>query len=382
MNILIVAESYYPRARGGEVVLWRLSRALRDRGHSVKVITSQLEDTAEHEILKGVEIFRPFRPGHIGKITHLKHLYLKLRQNRKIGQFLRQFLTDHTIDIIYNQAYPLTMLTARLGRRFRIPVIVSVGSFQERGDFRLQTMPADLFHSLKQFIILRYARYAAIRCGSTFISDRLRKYTDQPIYTIASPVDDEFMRELMRRDIARETRDTIGIPDGELFLLFVGALVPVKNIDGLIRAVSGVETGYRLIIVGEGPEQSRLDRLIHDLNLGHRVKMIGKHDNDETLGIMRSADMVLVSSHIETCGNVIIEALSLETPVISRKTGIATEIDSDNLYLVDEVEEIGAIIEKGIVRRPDPGPLSTFSIGTIVDSYEKMFTAVMERHGS
>ena len=382
MNILIVSESYYPRARGGEVVLWRLSCALSKRGHTVKVITSQLEDTAEHEILNGVEIFRPFPPGHIGKITRFRHLYLKIRHNRKIGRFLHRFLSDNRIDIIYNQAYPLTMLTTRLGRRFRIPVIVSVGSFQEIHDLSFKTIITDLFHLLKQFIILRFARYEAIRCGSEFISKKIRRYTNEIIYTIASPIDDEYMREIMDSDRSREVRESVGMQADELFLLFVGALVPVKNIDGLIKAVAGLKTGFRLIIVGEGPEQSRLEQLISDLQLGDRIVLIGKRDNNETLRIMRAADMVIVSSHIETCGNVIIEALSLETPVISRKTGIATEIESDNLYLVDEVDEITAQIERGIVKKQDRRPLDAYSIDKIVDSYEQMFTAVEDEYGS
>ena len=63
---------------------------------------------------------------------------------------------------------------------------------------------------------------------------------------------------------------------------------------------------------------------------------------------MRSSDIVIVPSHIEACGNVTIEALSLGKIVISRRTGIASQIDSDNLYLVNEIDKISTILQKGI----------------------------------
>lgn len=380
MNILFVAESFYPRARGGEIVLWRISCALSKRGHDVKVITSQLGDTPDHEIINGIEVFRPFRPGHIGRTTSFRHIYQKAAFNKMVYGFMDQFLQENEIDIIYNQAYPLTIAATRLGKKNRIPVIISVGSYQEINDINIRTIISDIIHISKQFIILGFTKYEAIRCGSIFIGDKLSKLTKKMIHTIATPVEDDYLRELLTSTDRSEVRNELGVLPGELFLLFVGALVPVKNLDGLISVLATLNRDFKLIVIGEGPEVSSIDQLIKNLRLDDRVIPVGTRDNRETLRIMSAADVVIVSSHLETCGNVVIEALSLGRPVISTRTGIAMEIESNNLFLVDNVEGINAVIERGIVPRPDPDTIERYSIGGIVESYETMFTKVLSEY--
>lgn len=380
MNILVVAESFYPRVRGGEVVLWRVSNALTRRGHNIKVITSQLDKTPKYEKINGIEIFRPYPTGHMGRTTSLGELYRKIVYNKKIYSFLNKFLIDHPIDIIYNQAYPLTIITTLLGDKYKIPVVVSVDCFQEKAILHTKTFFADLFHILKRLIILRFSKYEVIHCGSTFISNKLSKYTNKNIFTIANPIESDLIEQLKKNTDTNEIRNELGLLPEEQFLLFVGALVPVKNVKGLIMALARLEREFKLVLVGNGPEKDNIEELVKTLDLEKMVLLLGERNNEETLKIMKSCDVLILPSKSEVAPVVVIEALSLGKPVIATKVGGTVDIVSKNLYLINNLYEINRILEKGISPKHDNKTIREFSIHKIVESYEKMFIEVLENY--
>jgi len=85
----------------------------------------------------------------------------------------------------------------------------------------------------------------------------------------------------------------------------------------LIKAFSKTKASKEanLLIVGEGSEREKLEKLIHNLNLKEKVFLPGKKDNIRDYYIQ--AEMFISSSKFEAFGNVIAEALSYNLPVIS-----------------------------------------------------------------
>lgn len=97
----------------------------------------------------------------------------------------------------------------------------------------------------------------------------------------------------------------------------VGRLVPQKDHQLLIRAIARLrsEREVRLIIVGEGEERRRLTTLIEELRLHDVVDLVGfRHDR---LAFMRWADVFVLSSVHEGFGNVLVEAMAMQTQVVS-----------------------------------------------------------------
>lgn len=106
-------------------------------------------------------------------------------------------------------------------------------------------------------------------------------------------------------------------------VLVVSRLEPEKHVALALHAfVRAASRDACLIIVGSGSQRAALDRAVRDLKVHDRVFF-------ETPGdiapYFKLADVVLVPSHFEGYGLVIIEALAAGKPVISTDVGIARE---------------------------------------------------------
>ena len=104
----------------------------------------------------------------------------------------------------------------------------------------------------------------------------------------------------------------------EFTVLTVGGLRAQKNQEMLIRSFKlVVDQGLavQLTIVGEGPERVALEKLITELGLSDRVRMVGLRANPYPY--FRAADLFVLSSLYEGNPLVLIEALIIGTPIIA-----------------------------------------------------------------
>ncbi|MDQ0322173.1 glycosyltransferase involved in cell wall biosynthesis [Pararhizobium capsulatum DSM 1112] len=100
-------------------------------------------------------------------------------------------------------------------------------------------------------------------------------------------------------------------------LLYVGRLVRTKGARDIIRAMNLIrDLPVELDIVGEGPERGECERLVAELELGHRVRLHGWRKRDELPEFYRSADIFVFPSYREPGGNVALEAMAFSLPLI------------------------------------------------------------------
>ncbi len=100
-------------------------------------------------------------------------------------------------------------------------------------------------------------------------------------------------------------------------ILGMGRLVKQKDFPTLIRAFSLVrkERPARLIIISEGEERHKLERLVRELGLEADVELPGFVDNPYKY--MKHAKLFVLSSRFEGLPTVLVEALAIGTPVVS-----------------------------------------------------------------
>ena len=99
--------------------------------------------------------------------------------------------------------------------------------------------------------------------------------------------------------------------------LFVslGRLTRQKGMDRLITYVASMGSRANLLIIGNGPDRDKLERLIASNGLSDHAKIIDFQDNP--FPYMSNADAVLLGSRWEGLPNVALEALALGKQVVA-----------------------------------------------------------------
>jgi Glycosyltransferase len=119
---------------------------------------------------------------------------------------------------------------------------------------------------------------------------------------------------LHQQSRAQEAPDWLS---GKLRLLCLGRLTYYKGHDSLIRAMSYCPEA-QLLIVGDGEQAFALQRLIDELGLGGRVKLLGYVDDRRKQELLASADIFCLPSRerTEAFGLALLEAMQHSLPLI------------------------------------------------------------------
>ncbi|KQX35642.1 hypothetical protein ASD04_12690 [Devosia sp. Root436] len=146
-------------------------------------------------------------------------------------------------------------------------------------------------------------------------------------------------------------------------LINVGALVPDKAQHLLLAAVAPLiktDTRLRLQIVGGGPKDEELKALAVNLGIADRVQFLGYIEAEEELyGLLRHADMFVLSSVTEGFPRVLYESMAMRLPIVATACGgIPHLMKNDENAKVVPVGDVpaltaavAALIEDGPLRR-------------------------------
>jgi len=107
---------------------------------------------------------------------------------------------------------------------------------------------------------------------------------------------------------------------------YVGRLVPEKGIDLLLKAVAGMDAGWRLTVIGAGTERSRLQVLARRLGIADRASFEREIPSMRMPAFYRALDVLVLPSRsrpnwVEQFGRVLIEAMACGVPVIGSDCG-------------------------------------------------------------
>lgn len=100
------------------------------------------------------------------------------------------------------------------------------------------------------------------------------------------------------------------------YVLTVSRLIKSKNIDHIIDIFKCAETkGWKLLIIGDGPENLNLKKYCNEIGLEERVKFLGMVENVEKY--YQKSKIFLFASKSEGFPNALAEAMSFSLPCIS-----------------------------------------------------------------
>jgi len=146
---------------------------------------------------------------------------------------------------------------------------------------------------------------------------------------------------------ALEIKDVDYIERDRNLIVYVGRLHISKGVDTLIKAFAKIKNNNKSIklkIVGTGEEKISLEALVKKLDLSESISFLGSVNKEKVLELFKEANFSVVPSRNEAFGYVVIESMSLETPVVGSNVDGIAEIITDSydglLFQPDDQEDL------------------------------------------
>jgi D-inositol-3-phosphate glycosyltransferase len=315
------------------VYVRELGRALGARGVEVDIFTrrqaADVPDVVEYA--PGARVVHidagPHR--HIDKYDVLDYL-----PDFACGVQRYRALTGASYDVIHSHYW----LSGRLGTLFAehwgVPLVSMFHTLAQLKN-RVAESAAEREQDVR-FEIERRTMAGSDRVVAATEIDRqqiLRHYGPlAPISVIPGGVDLSVFRPLGRS----EPRTSLGWPDDERVLLFVGRIQRLKGLEILLRAFALLaDVNGRVVIVGgqkgthESREIARLQHLAVRLGISERCTFVGAVPHSELPLYYSAADVTVMPSSYESFGLVAVESLACGTPVVATRVGGLTSIVRD-----------------------------------------------------
>ncbi len=303
MRIALTTDSFIEGQGGVSTAVAALARSLKQRGHQVMVYTAA--DPSHKDVDMDIVGLRAFHyerfPGGRAPLAPLK---------------LAQKLADFDPDIIHNHSMATMGFQALAASKLLgIPIVgtchVYLAGFLKYAPLSLECVPF-IKELAWRYTTAFFNRFQQVTTPSEVMRRELIAHGLRvPVTTISNGVDINLFcpeEKQYRRD------------DLPLILLHVGRLSYEKRIDVVIRAFARLLTSHpqaRLVIVGEGPEKSRLHSLVDVLGISKSVDFEGFVPHDQLPFFYTRANIFVTASTIETQGLVALEAMACGLPIVS-----------------------------------------------------------------
>jgi glycogen(starch) synthase len=115
-------------------------------------------------------------------------------------------------------------------------------------------------------------------------------------------------------------------------VVFVGRLAPQKGVRTLVEAARLLKTpGVKVLLVGDGPQRSMLEREVRRLGVGDVVHLFGFVSHDRVPTVLTHADLLVLPSLYEELGTILLEAMWVGLPIVASRTGGIPDVIDDGV---------------------------------------------------
>ncbi len=242
-----------------------------------------------------------------------------------------RYVADHgQPDVIHaHNIFYAGYLASVLGRRTGIPTVLTEHSTNFlRGRIFLPGQ-----HAIARQTLARINYAAAV---APALADVLQRYHPQhPVKVVDNVVDTDYFQP------------AAAPPEQPLTIAAVGTLEKRKGFDLLLRAFAQVFKGQaaQLTIGGEGRDRPQLEALTGQLGITGQVAMPGRLPRDQVRALFQRSHFVVSSSHIETFGVTLIEAMACGKPVIATRSGGPDRFVNDDVGMLVPVNDVDGLAE-------------------------------------
>lgn len=289
-----------------------------DQAHAVQkhtptdigfIFRQNLSITGRHTVIRSyldsfdhVVVTKPYIP----KVTTYA---ISLWCNQYYDAFKRYVKHHGTPDIIHAHSYVAGFAARYIHAKSNIPFVLT----EHLTSFLDQTIKHPHISSLKKVL----DEAAAIIAVSRKLREAMGTYSKKNIHVIPNLFDKQVFTP------ARNSRND------HYTIVAIGDLIPRKAFDVLIAAFKiALDQGpdLRLEIIGTGPLSKQLGSQVREMHLQSRVTFHGPCKPREVAEVLQASDLCVSTSHVETFGITLIEAMACGVPVVATPSGGPQEI--------------------------------------------------------
>lgn len=327
MRYAFLTELYLPSVGGQETRFAALAEELVRRGHDVSVVCiGHCRDLPAHETINGVAVHRVSWSSRYTRprIPGLPRPPLAIL---RYALAVRRWCKHTTVDVTVLNQWPYLHAVALPRDRRRHAII---DWCEVRESFVYRQAQAHLPGLVRGNFALNRA-----------IADRLSG--SHQTWVLPSGTHTSRFRPAPLRDRSAT-------------ILYIGRLVPHKQLSLVIEAFTKADAVARLVIAGEGPERARLDKQVRRLpdSIASRIELLGHIDEETKLDLLGQASCLVIASLREGFPNIVTEALASGTPILTveapdngtavvvRDLGVGLVVGNDIRSLAEGMREVRA----------------------------------------
>lgn len=362
---------------GAETQAERLATYLAQRKWPVWVITRHAENLPRHEVRENVRIIRPFTAG-TGKfrtITFFLSTIIVLWRLRHKYKLLHAHL-----------AFAPALVGVLIGRLLNRKVIVKLGGSGTSGDI---SVSLNTLRGRIRLAAFRNWASVVITLSSAMKQEAIAAgFREEQIKSMSNGVDAQaFISDKPKSEIKKE----LGL-SGNLVILFVGRLTPVKSLPTLVDALANMLPTFpnlHLLLVGEGPDQILLEKQVRELGIEAHITFAGQQRNIKRY--LNAAEIFVLPSKSEGISNALLEAMSAGLACISTSIGGGDEVlDGGKCGLLVQPGDVRAWTQAITELAIDPGRrkqlgeaarqriLDHYDFSVVGSKYEALYTELLD----
>ena len=366
-----LTETYPPMLDGVGRVCWAYCTELEKAGHTTYYIAPRVPGMEEIPGLKTI-------------------LYKSLQipgQNYRLGvpdwsiEFRKQ-IREIPFDILHIHS---PFLSARVAfeiqkERPKVPIIATFHSKYYDDALKI-THSKTISNRVVNLVLNVYNKCDAVWAVNNETAGVLRAYGYKGEINIAANGTDVHEIDY---DRAFETRSRLGIAEGKPVLLFVGQISRKKNIHSILQACGILKRqgkDFVLLLAGEGPDRTNLERLAQEEDLEDRAAWLGFIRNgDQLSSLYAMADLFVFPSLYDNAPMVVREAAANGTASVLVRGSCSAEgiVDGVNGFLCeDSPEDIARAISEGLMNAEKAGQEAR---RTIPQPWSKIMTDVIRKY--
>ena len=205
----------------------------------------------------------------------------------------------------------------------------------------------------------------------TAVSNKLKEETFQH-FDINRPIDviPNFIDFNRFNKKPREHFKQMIAPNGEKIIIHTSNFRKVKRVEDVVAIFSRIikEIPAKLLLIGDGPERSHIEKVCREHNTCDWVTFLGKQEAIEE--ILSIGDLFVLPSESESFGLAALEAMACEVPVISTNTGGIPEVNVHGVTgFLSNVGDVDSMAQHAITLLTDPEMLKTFRKNALLQAH-------------